>query len=307
MAFKITANGRVAIFNDEQSMQDALNGGIILPPLSGFLAKGAKFNVIGIDGTLRSVEAQDAIDRYPVLTADEENFIAAFVDAEVANGNWGTNAANYTDSLYDAFWCFGLVTEANALIDMHQVLKLTAVNSGATKVSDGFSFNGTTNFINTTFIPSTDGVNYTLNDAMVECFVHTFTSPTGRQEMIIGVLDGLNNTLFQKQAGNTTANVMNASSGVGTSVTFSRALYGLTRTTATRSDSLKDGVSYFNESQSSQALPAIRIEVGRRAGSGDIPFDGIISTAMIGAGVGFDQVGHNTNVRNLLTSLGVLP
>jgi len=170
----ILANtGLVATFADEESLEIGLNN-LVLPPLFSIAAKGAKFIMVGLDGSIRSPEAQDAIDRWTNPTAAMEDALAVFVDAEVANGNWGTNASNYTDAEYDAFWLFGGVnSDVNALTDLHQVNKLTAVNNGATRVANGWDYDGTSDRTETGFIPSTLGVNFTAIDRMQHMFCKT--------------------------------------------------------------------------------------------------------------------------------------
>jgi len=170
MANTISPKGRVAVLSDEQALEDALNNDFTLPSLFKISAKGAKFNVFGINGAITSPEVTDALNRYTGLTQTEIDAITVFVTAEVANGNWGTNASNYTDSLYDCFFLFALGTAAQALTDMHQVLKLTAVNNGATKVSDGFSFTNINTFVDSAYNPTSQGVNYSQNSALAGGF-----------------------------------------------------------------------------------------------------------------------------------------
>ncbi|GAG30981.1 unnamed protein product, partial [marine sediment metagenome] len=153
-------------------LEIGLNGAT-LPTLWGVKHIRGRYVLGGLDsGIIRSPEAQDAIDKYTGLTTEEENSIAIFVDAEVAAGHWGTKANAYADSLYDVFWCFGLQLEANALISMHPLLTKTAINNLATFVPGvGFTFNGTTSYLDSAYNPSVDGVKYLQDDMMIGTYI----------------------------------------------------------------------------------------------------------------------------------------
>ena len=50
--------------------------------------------------------------------------------------------------------------------------QISKVNTPTFTANEGFDFNGTTQYLNTTWIPSTNGVNYTLNNASYGCHVN---------------------------------------------------------------------------------------------------------------------------------------
>ena len=57
----------------------------------------------------------------------------------------------------------------------------------------------------------------------------------------------------------------------------------------------------------SDGLPVTNYDIGRVDNIAPIFGDNTISSFIAGAGIGFNQAEHNTNLRQLLTDLGVLP
>ncbi len=248
-------------------------GGLILKPTAGF-----------------SPEAQAVIDRMTGLTAGEKNAIAVFVDAEVINGNW---------ALIDEFWCFGLTTEANALKGW---FAKTATNNGATKVSTGFSFNGTTDYVDSNFNLNTDGVKYTLNDALLGCYLYEHTV----DGMMFGARSGSD---FARMHTVGTAMIVNSDGNRSGLDTENRELSVIIRDSSTNTDHYIDGVLAASPAtQTSTAIPNNNNYIGcyNNQGSPDIFLNGIISSFIVGSAIGFDHSSHNTNLNALLTSLGVI-
>jgi hypothetical protein len=69
-------------------------------------------------------------------------------------------------SKLDTFSVFATDGDSDfALIDWIRLTQYTAVNSPTFTTNEGFSGNGTSSYIETNFIPSINGVNYTLNNA----------------------------------------------------------------------------------------------------------------------------------------------
>ena len=80
-------------------------------------------------------------------------------------------------SKLDTFANFATDGDSNfALIDWKRLTLLTAVNSPTFTTNKGFTGNGTSSYINTNFNPSTQGVNYTQNNAGVS--IGVFAIPT---------------------------------------------------------------------------------------------------------------------------------
>jgi len=288
----------VFTFDSESELEFFLNNAT-LPASLGIISKGAKFTVGGLDGTILSPEATDAIARYTAPTQTEQDALAVFVDAEVANGNWGTNALNYTDSLYDFLFLFAMTTAANGLQDMQQVLKLTATNTGATKVADGFTLvNG--DQIQANYDATLIGVNYLLDDANYGLFIKAFSS-TIDSDIIIST--GLEIRMRLQPASNRFRSRINTGidANFGTQTLTFPSLSTLVRDASDSEISFRDGVSGTTAPSLSNALP----KTFRLQHTGDNTYT--VSAILATAGIGFDQAGFNSNLVTLLTALGVLP
>jgi hypothetical protein len=79
-----------------------------------------------------------------------------------------------------------------ALIDWKRLTQYTAVNSPTFTINQGFKGNGTSSYIDTNFTPSTDGVNYQLDNA--SRYFYGFDGGIG--ERFEGNLDGVNNMRY---------------------------------------------------------------------------------------------------------------
>ena len=260
-------------------------GGLILKRVSAF-----------------SAEAQAVINLMTGLTDDEQNFIATFVDAEVLNGNWGSN--------YDNFMCFGLISEANALTYWRGIK--TATNNGATKTANGFSFDGISDWINSNWIPSVDGVKFTLDDALCGAFVYDAVSLQAN-DFVLATWDTPKTSsvaILHDSGGNTRWSINDVTySDTITSALVDTSSYLVTRNASNAMALYKDGSIVDTETDVSVSLGDFNIAIA--AGN----FDGVISnfgrctlsSFIVGAQIGFDHSGFNTNLNTLLTSLGVIP
>lgn len=310
-----TLNASVITTSSESALENVLNT-FVLPSQFTFRirAKGAKFTLISANGQFVSPEAQYVLDLMTGLTQTESDAIVSFVNSEVSAGRWGTDAASYTDSLYDVFWCFGLTTEANALICWHPNNIITAINNGATKVSDGFDFSpGENDFLNSGYNPTANGVNYALNDMAVNFFVKRNDNTTGSQGSI-GVLDAGNSTrLLQQPANSRMRPYGNGSANANfTSETFfaNDSDYGVVRINATQINIYKNGTQLQAPvGQASTAIPNLPIYIGGVNTNGIYGdgFEGVLSSFKVSSAVGFNHTAYNSNLNTLLTSLGVLP
>jgi hypothetical protein len=79
-----------------------------------------------------------------------------------------------------------------ALIDWKRLTQYTAVNSPTFTINQGFKGNGTSSYIDTNFTPSTDGVNYQLDNA--SRYFYGFDGGIGQR--FEGNLDGVNNMRY---------------------------------------------------------------------------------------------------------------
>lgn len=295
----------VVTVNSEQELEDLLNAGTIPNPI--VIDKGIKYTVYSATGGV-SDEAQDVLDRFTGLSGIEEAAIITLVDSEVANGNWGLKANGYVDGLYDAFWCFGLGTEAQALTQWHPTsIALGAVNNGATKGANGFQFTGT-EWIDTGFNPSTDGVNFLLNNALWGIFLKDNPSPNSQNMTLMTARDASARSQIQTNTPDVNYGANENNSRTHISGAIANNSLALCYRTAVNSVSYSlNGTVQDSDVLASTLIPNSVFEIGRRPDNASTFLIGTVSSAIIGATNGFDQSGFNSNLVTLLTSLGVLP
>ncbi len=119
---------------------------------------------IGADGAgavfdvnYRAVLAYAATQGYTIPSARQQSLQNQLLVNLKAAGVW--------DKL-DTFAVFATDGSSNfALIDWKRLTQYTAVNSPTFTANQGFTGNGTSNYIDTNFNPATNGVNYTLDNA----------------------------------------------------------------------------------------------------------------------------------------------
>ena len=251
--------------------------------------------------SLISDEAQAMLDVYEAegvaLAGVERSSMITYVDAEVASGN-------HTLKDYETIYSLDGV---NALIDYIGSKTATAVNA-PTQDINGYSFDGTTSYINTNFNPSSEGVNYTQNDALVGVFVK------------VAVMDATTRAIFANNGSpfialtdNNSGNIVTYINQVNAGIIIpppsdisSSNLYSLSRINALRDSLFVNGIEKTaSVDRASSAPNNSTIKVASFGGSSQF-FGGTISSCIIGGSIGLNKIEQNTNLRNLLTSLGTL-
>jgi hypothetical protein len=76
-------------------------------------------------------------------------------------------------SQMDEFWFYAAHDQQAGLLGWKGYKDATAVNAPTFTVDRGFAGNGTTSYLNSNFVPSTHGVQYTLNDASYGVYSRT--------------------------------------------------------------------------------------------------------------------------------------
>jgi len=252
-----------------------------------------------------SDEAQAMLDNYTLLgvtlTGIERSFMIAYVDDEVASGN-------HTLKDYETIYSLAGV---NALVDYIGGKIAIAVNAPTFDIN-GANFDGSTNYIRSNFVPSTDGVNYTLDDSQVGVFVFDNVTPADFRYPF-GVLDGAGTFLYFTSASGLGAGGgvrLPVNSGVVTIESFGlvsdNTLYNIARNSSTTQGIYADAV-FTAANVNSGTVPTIEVYIGARnnEGTAGSNFIGIISSFMIGGDAGFNYTDYNTNLRALLTGLGL--
>lgn len=110
----------------------------------------------------RSATAESVISSFPnPLANGEAGKVAQVVDTMVDSGNWAKNKT---------LACLAMADPVNALWDWKRQVTYTAVNSPVHVANKGYLFDGSANYINTNFVPSTGGL--LLNDTHIECYCY---------------------------------------------------------------------------------------------------------------------------------------
>lgn len=145
--------------------------------------------------------------------------ISAFVRAEKASGAWA--------KLDDA-WLLVAENETQALVSLKQRRLATAVNAPTFTADAGYAFNGTTQYINTGFIPATHAVAMTGSDMRAAAYERANVASQGSN---IGVLDGtdINIRLRGRSTSDTIAGSLSGALVGGSAVLDSRGYSAVSR------------------------------------------------------------------------------
>jgi hypothetical protein len=98
------------------------------------------------------------------VSAVRLSVVDTFIRAEKASGTW---------TLTDDYWGFWAENAVQALTSLKQRRLATAVNSPTFTANAGYAFDGTTNYLNTGFIPSSHAVAMTATNARSAVYERT--------------------------------------------------------------------------------------------------------------------------------------
>lgn len=229
-------------------------------------------------------------------TAQRERLIDLFITGSISDGNW---------SLIDAMWFPAAETQQAGQLNWITPASytLTEVSSPTWTADQGYTFNGTSSYINTNFNTSTNGVNFVLNSA------------------IIGVYERLNINEAKAQIGNansgTSINIITARNGgnflgkihcnvnLAAATSDSSGLFLARRTASNAQDISINGVQKVSGSTASVSVPNNNIYFGcyNNNGTAALFCTNQISFAIIGGG-GISRSKLYTRVQNYMTALG---
>ena len=246
--------------------------------------------------SLISDEAQAMLDNYELLgvalTGIERSSMIAYVDAEVAS-------SNHTAKDYETIYSLAGV---NALVDYIGGKTATAINAPTHDIN-GYTLDGSTQYIDTEYNPTDDGTNFILDDAFIGVFVKSVVDGSLSQ-YVIGSAGGTTNSVIRhtnsvgiQSSINTNANTNSLSEDMA-----NNTHYLASRVLSTVAKLFKTGVEADSRTTNSSVILAADSWVGRLSG---VYFDGVISAVSLGGSIGFNKSEHNTNLRALLTGLGV--
>lgn len=161
----------------------------------------------------------------------------------IIDGNW---------SLLDAMWLFAADNRQNATLNIVNPSQYTIIEAGSPTWTKDIGYTGSgTKYLNTNYSPSTQGVNYTRNNACFGCYDHSITV---QNTVDIGI-GNLNCYIqFEYKAGTGEYNINGSGA---TFQDFSNSTAGslsAVRTSSTAVAIYKNGLSIASASISSQAI-----------------------------------------------------
>lgn len=136
----------------------------------------------------------------------------------------------------------------------------TVVNSPLYTSLEGWTGNGTTQYINTNFNAAINGVNFTRNDGCIG--VYRRDNGAANSLEIGGNSATIANQIRTRGATNLYMAKVNSSTGLGSlsaSSTDSRGLFHISRTGASAVEAFKNGVSVDTDTESSGVVPSVNV------------------------------------------------
>ena len=213
-------------------------------------------------------------------------------------------------SKFDRLWIFANPNPTAALICIKSLETATAVNAPTFTAGQGYTFNGSSQYIDSGFAPD-DGINYTLNAASYGCFIRA-ASATG-VEVAMGTAEGVGGEAILyfgfPDANSFYATVNNIDALTITTTHGGRTgLWQMNRSAAGAAQGYKTGASVDTGTTASGVLSTASFFIGARHVSSFGPasfFAGQFSMAF--AGGSFDATeaaAFNTAVAPMKTAIG---
>lgn len=149
--------------------------------------------------------------------------------------------------------------------------QITKVNTPTFTTNEGFDFNGTTQYLNTNWIPGTNGVNYTRNDASFGVWVNEAVTENSRLDVggsnnADGVSNGI--TLNSRNASGDATCRVNDNTGLSPAEATSLGFTHAQRRASNDKRLFKNGSSIATSATASQALITVNLYVGASNGNG---------------------------------------
>lgn len=192
----------------------------------------------------------------PQPNAARKQLISDFIDSLQSNGtkNFWANA--------DRIWVMAAhdsgASKLNWKADEDNLLTVNALTFTADR---GWAGNGTSSYLNTQFIPSTDGVNFTQDAASIAIYIRTNAASSTLDYGAWATGAGRMVSLVSRNASNSWYGRINDFSDNTTVNADSRGLFGYVRTNATTRYKFRNGTAESNETVSSSGLPALNMYV----------------------------------------------
>jgi hypothetical protein len=163
----------------------------------------------------------------------------------------------------------------------------TAVNSPSFVSLEGFVSDGATSYIDTNWIPSLNGVNYTRNNACIGTYIRANISAS---EFDFGAIDSSHWVIINTRTGSDEFNIrINSDIGSNASNTDSKGLYVVNRVLSTEQDLYKNKIRVINDSVASSGVPTVKLYALCRNNNGVASNNSTRQQSLLFAGSGFTQ------------------
>lgn len=227
-------------------------------------------------------------------SAARKTIIATFVDALVASGDW-----NYID----AMWVMAHSHQDGAVINWKTpgTLSLTEIGAIGWVADQGYT-GASGKYLKTGFIPSTHGVNYTLNNACYGFYSRTNSDGT---LVDVGVSDGTSAITSDTKDGGSIYYTINHLVSASKAITRSDGMIHAERNSSTAIAVARNGVGLGGSSATSISLPTKEIYLLGRNNNGtpDVPSTRQLSMFYIG-GYSINKLNMYNYFQAYMTSLG---
>jgi hypothetical protein len=193
---------------------------------------------------------------------------------------------------------------AYALIDWKRLVLCTAVNSPTFTTNQGYKGNATSSYIDSNFTPSTDGVNYTLNNASIFAYISGVRT-AGQIQAYQGLLFGSAYLLLAAGTNFTGETFINSITAV-TNVTTGVGFQLVNRINANTLNVYYQGVlRNTNNAATSVSLPAGKVWDLAANNNASGVFFSDVQNAIVGYGANLnaEQSAFNTAVNNYMNAI----
>ncbi len=235
--------------------------------------------VLGAREVPVSPEVQAVLDLMPnPVSASDRARIVAIVDPAVTSGVWAK---------IDFFFVHAMADPDNALTSWVGTKTATNVNASTHTPLQGYLFNGTTQYLDSGVVLTTDMTNYSLNDGHTECYCYDNSSAS--TAFLFGVESTISTRTFLFQfdtllQGKVHTNGKVDYTAIGTFQDNER--YGIGRDDSANQEIFRDGVEVETDSDASNSLPSVSIYIGARNKNDVVssPINAEISYFLLGGG-----------------------
>jgi len=249
---------------------------------------------------------------YPMggMEPETQNYLISLgINATTSTYNYSVNEfiketkAHGTWAICDRIWVLGgQPSQAAAFSDLKGQNLMTAGSFPASFSSLGLTYDGATNYTNTGFVPSTNGVNYVQNSAGVHLYI--LNNGTSGASYQVG---NTNTRVVWKNGGQTTTRI-NTATYTGSSLstgTTTTGLLSVNRSGASAEQVYINGDLFSTDTVASTGVDSSQLELGGAIAStyssGTYSF-----LALCGSMTALQTAQFNADVTELLQRLGVI-